>query len=380
MYAARIYHMDPKSIIEYMSLLGSSYKRNLELDITALDILEQFAWEEHLSAYDLFSRLNSMDIKIAYKNVNVRVHKLLSSGLIYKTQGYGGSNNKRKAKYYKLTEYGIFQLFLNRLNSLLFNQYQVRKSQTISTSYKTFFRNYMNSKLFESFIYSHIEKQTLSAIGDYLLWNSLYLYLGNCCQLIDYELRTKEEYRTIPHEREIFVWNEISDNEEEKPRLLHFLKHKFNLKDTKFSNIKNDKKDNTIIVRTSAYSAPIILRLDDKRDKVIISSTDENDQYKEYEYDVEYMGSEIVVVEPMIYEETKSRGIIDKSKNEVEQLIYEFICSLGVAVADSERSKEYLYYREILSQDKKFMKTVQGIYENRYKAFERGYNTLTAIR
>jgi hypothetical protein len=81
----------------------------------------------------------------------------------------------------------------------------------------------------------------------------------------------------------------------------------------------------------------------------------------------------------MIYEEMESRGIIDKPKNEVEQIIYQFICNLGVGVTDSDRSKEYLYYREILSQDKKFMKTVQGLYENRHKAFERGYNTLTAM-
>jgi hypothetical protein len=207
----------------------------------------------------------------------------------------------------------------------------------------------------------------------------LYHYLGNCCQLIHYDLRTREEYRNIPHEREIFVWNEISNKEEEKQRLLHLLKHKFNLKDTTFSSIKNNKKDNTIIVRTSIHSAPIILRLDEKKGKVIISSTDENNQYKDYEYDIERMGSDIVFVEPRIYEEMKSRGIIDKSKNEVEQLIYEFICSLGIAVVDSERSEEYLYYREILSQDKKFMKTVQEIYENRHNAFERGYNTLRAI-
>ena len=92
------------------------------------------------------------------------------------------------------------------------------------------------------------------------------------------------------------------------------------------------------------------------------------------------MGSDIVVVEPRNYEEMESRGIIDKSKNEVEQLIYEFICILGTAVADSERSNEYLYYREVLSQDKKFMKTVQEIYEKRHKVFERGYNVLTVTK
>jgi hypothetical protein len=51
------------------------------------------------------------------------------------------------------------------------------------------------------------------------------------------------------------------------------------------------------------------------------------------------MGSEIVVVEPRIYEEKASRSIIDKAKKEVEQIIYEFVCSLGEAVTDSERSK-----------------------------------------
>jgi hypothetical protein len=54
------------------------------------------------------------------------------------------------------------------------------------------------------------------------------------------------------------------------------------------------------------------------------------------------MGSDIVVVQPMIYEEMKSGDIVDKSKKDIEQLIYDFICSLGVAVVDSERSKAYL--------------------------------------
>jgi hypothetical protein len=88
------------------------------------------------------------------------------------------------------------------------------------------------------------------------------------------------------------------------------------------------------------------------------------------------MGTDIVVVRPMIYQEMKSDGIVDKAKREMEQLMYEFVGSLGASVADSERSKEYLSYRGILSQDKKFMNAVQGIYEKRHKAFERGYNIL----
>jgi hypothetical protein len=112
----------------------------------------------------------------------------------------------------------------------------------MSTSCKTFFSNYINNNLFKLFIYPYIEKQSLNAIGDYGLWNSLYYYLGDCCQLIDYDLRTREEYRTIPHEREIFVWNEISNKEAEKHKLLNFLKHKYNLKDIGFSNIRTRRR------------------------------------------------------------------------------------------------------------------------------------------
>jgi hypothetical protein len=155
--------------------------------------------------------------------------------------------------------------------------------------------------------------------------------------------------------------------------IVFFLKDKFNLKDIEFNSIKKNNND-TMTVRTGA-SAPIKLKLDKNKNKVIISSTDENNQFKEYEYDMEQMGSDIVVVETMISEES---GIVDKAKNELEQLIYEFVCSLVVFITDPDRSKEYLYYREILSQDNRFMKAVHGIYENRHKAFERGYSMITA--
>jgi hypothetical protein len=63
----------------------------------------------------------------------------------------------------------------------------------------------------------------------------------------------------------------------------------------------------------------------------------------------------------MIYEEMKSGDIVDKSKKDIEQLIYDFICSLGVAVVDSERSKGYLYYREILSRQKIYESSTRNI-------------------
>jgi vesicle coat complex subunit len=173
----------------------------------------------------------------------------------------------------------------------------------------------------------------------------------------------------------IFVWNEILKKENQKQNLLLFLKDKFNLKDIKFNSIKKNTSD-SMTVRTGA-SAPIKLKLDKDKSKVIMTCTDANNQFREYEYDIEQMGSDIVVVEPMISEENDT---VDKAKNELEQLIYEFVSSLGASITDSDRSKECLYYKEILSEDKKFMKAVQGIYENRHKVLERGYSMLTGTK
>jgi hypothetical protein len=55
-------------------------------------------------------------------------------------------------------------------------------------------------------------------------------------------------------------------------------------------------------------------------------------------------------------------------------------CSLvgwsPLASSATEASKEFSYYREILSHDEKFTKVVDEIYEKRHKGFETGYKKL----
>ena len=106
--------MFQNTIIGYISLLGNLYKKDPKFDYATLNILEHFAWERCLSAYQICSKLKSTQFKMAYKNVNKRVNALVTSGLIQETEIIDG-NNKHNAKYYKLTEYGIYQLFLKGL-------------------------------------------------------------------------------------------------------------------------------------------------------------------------------------------------------------------------------------------------------------------------
>lgn len=144
-----------------MSGLDRLSRKDPEVDEKSLDILEQFAWKKHLSAYQIRSNLKSTHSKMAYKNVNKRTNALLSSGLIQKLET-DSIHNKHNAKYYRLTEYGIYQLFLNRLDSLLVNQSEVRKGSEISQSLNalTFFRNYIGCDLLK-FSYIHILRKRL---------------------------------------------------------------------------------------------------------------------------------------------------------------------------------------------------------------------------
>ena len=79
---------------------------------------------------------------MAYKNVNKTIHTLLSLKLIKETGTNETAENKHNAKYYMLSEHGIFQLFLNRLDGILIRQLETIKSGALSTNTQSFFRNY----------------------------------------------------------------------------------------------------------------------------------------------------------------------------------------------------------------------------------------------
>ena len=61
----------------------------------------------------------------------------------------------------------------------------------------------------------------------------------------------------------------------------------------------------------------------------------------------------------------------------MQQIIYDFVYDLSVSASNPEETQEFSYYCKILSQDKKFMATVEEIYKNRHIGFEKGYHMLT---
>lgn len=93
-------------LLEYMSLL--SCFRPTNLGAVELNILYQFAINEHLSTYMIFKKFNQSVTKkgIAYKNIHKRVKRLEKLNLIQPTN----EKYDRGAKHYKITPYGLTSL------------------------------------------------------------------------------------------------------------------------------------------------------------------------------------------------------------------------------------------------------------------------------
>lgn len=223
------------------------------------------------------------------------------------------------------------------------------------------------------FLYPYFKKDTLFAIGDNLLWD-LYRYLSNYCYNIERYLKYSK-VADIPLVDQVFSWNRVPGKDNEL--LMLHLQHIFNLESIEPYDIKKqdtDEKYPTITVKTS--SAPIVIRLDKARNKVVLMSTAGNGKYKELEYDVHQPGQELVVGNRIPHEES-IKQIVNDAEKQIEQLIYEFVYNLASSATDPDISKVFLYYCKILSGDRKFMRMVEEIYENRHKGFERGYAMLT---
>jgi hypothetical protein len=304
--------------------------------------------------------------KMAYKNVNKRVHELHLLGLVEKISPKENARvNKRKTIYYKLSEYGIYRLFLNRLSSAVVNQAAFRERQNNPTNMLTFFNNYQNSTLFELFIYPYFEKKTLSTIWNFLLFD-LCSYLNECCHRIEPKL--KQSIMSIPIGEAMFSL-EIDPDQDEYAGIRQYLKNRFNLHEISSVEKTSDKSVVTILAPCTKISIDKI-----KKEATIISTA--NGKYEQYKYDLYPLGSEFFAMQKRASEEYLD-DICDDLRNDMEDIFYRLVCIL--ANKDPKRSAEFSYYSKVLFEDKKFMKTIERIYSDKHKSFEQGYKILRNI-
>lgn len=360
--------MNPITAYRYIWTVYQSSRQGTRLDERSLDILEQFIWEKYLSSYQICTKLKSTPQKLAYKNVNKRTNALLSSGLLQKVES-DSTNSKHNAIHFRLTEFGIYQLFLNRLNSIAPNKIEVEEPPSPPLNSVAFLRNYSECALFEIFLYPYFKKETLLAIGPVILWR-LYDHLSICCQSIESEV--KHDRLNSAFFRVIFSWNNIPGKDNEK--LLSHLQEVFKLESIDRYDIKKeDAGEYPIITVNIPSAASIIIKLDKKTNEVTVMST-VTGRYEGLKYEVRHVDQEMCVTTQM-RKEWSVMHVVFEVERSIEQIIYEFVYRLASEERET-RQEEYSYYRKILSQDDRFMKVVQDIYQNRHKGFERGYHNL----
>lgn len=93
--------------------------RNIEIGPKALTILGYFAINDKISTYQIYSDFKN-SWKTAYKNIHKTVQRLYKLGLVSITKQKDAQHG---AKYYRISEEGIFYLFLryDKFEQGLFN-------------------------------------------------------------------------------------------------------------------------------------------------------------------------------------------------------------------------------------------------------------------
>ncbi len=369
--------MNLGGLVRYLSVVSRSVNKDPRFDYSLLDTLQHFAWRKYASAYQISSAIKNTAWKMAYKNVNKRLNALSSAGLIQETEIDDKQSNKHKAKYYQLTEYGIYRLFLDRVDFILINQSDVWP-RGLSGSYTsintlTFFRNYSHSMLFEVFLYPYFTKESLIAIGDSLFLIKLYHYLASCCKEVEKRLNSKRLGAITFNP--VFSWDNIPGTDDQK--LMAHLKEKFTLENIEPREIKKeDIEHGSKLVVKIPDEAPVIITLDKTTNRVeIISKETNQSRYKKLEYNVYLLDGKTVVGNKIDTDDDSTKYIIENTRRMMEELIYGFVYDL--ALLSPVENPEVSYYIQILSADNRFMQMLKEIYENRHKVFERGYDMLT---
>jgi len=302
--------------------------RNLDkITPEMFDTLSLFTFNQYLSIYQIHKMWKDHVKKISYKNMHIKIQKLIEFNLIERETNdskFKERELERGAKYYRLSEEGIFALFLYNKTSI--NSYDIYKNQSfkkgktlehiseIFNEYeKEIFKNHQNCNLFELFLYPWISIDTIKKLSpqeDPI--GQIRMILNDCCNVIKERLLRFPSGINNYYLHDIFKFNPIVPDYifrlqdgvvklKDNP-LLSFLKDSFSLN---FESVKVKKEnENRIILYNLDDKKEITLEYDDeKREVAIISNTNDSDRLSLKAYSI----NQVVLPNPML--ETVVKGI-----------------------------------------------------------------------
>lgn len=195
----------------YLLKLASLISRLSEIDGETINLLSIFTFHNHLSIYQINKMYARFGRKIAYKNTHKKVQKLVKLKLIERETDNSKLKDKgleRGAKYYKLSEEGIFVLFYDPdIPPNTNNYYKILNSgrknmENFEVQFKIeIYKNYKNCDFFRFFISPWISIDTIENLGEDLTIK-IQMFLKNCCSIV--------KDKIISVNAEIFHSNDMS--------------------------------------------------------------------------------------------------------------------------------------------------------------------------
>ncbi len=190
-------------ILSYMLRIDRVIRILDKITPDMFDMLSLFTFNQYLSIYQIHKIWKDNVKKIAYKNIHIKIQKLIEFNLIERETNdskFKERELERGAKYYILSEEGIFALlYYNSISTLSYHIYENQsfkngktkedKAEIFNEYEKEIFKNHPNCDLFKLFLYPWISLDTikkLSASGD--LIDKIRISLNARCNLIKRQL------------------------------------------------------------------------------------------------------------------------------------------------------------------------------------------------
>ena len=352
MYTHKGVGIPMSSISAYIEEVSNLPNRSVTLGPVEEEFLIFFAENSYLSAYQvrslhnspqnlwIYKRIRKHEPKpMAYKNVHNRIKRFYELKLIEKEE----KESEHGAIYYRLSTGGIYYLIHN-------------KNLEFINLLKKVLHNHSNNIIFKIFLDPYINRDTLLQIQSTSRISRVCSYLHGCCEATERAIESINRSSIGHLAEQVFMWYDVPgvDNH----RLIDFLKQKFDVDWLEKAEII--KSDDHNAIRISRGSKSIMIKLDDKKDKAILTINRKN----KYEftflprtYGVLYRGQSI--------KEFEANSLPLSIKSLVANLVFALALE-GFAIESDIKA---------LAQDKKFM----GLLNDNKQKLDQSYQKLLEV-
>jgi hypothetical protein len=339
-----------------------------EINTEMLDILSLFIFHQWLSTYQIHKIIEKHARKMVYMNTHKKVQKLIDLKLIEKvtdTSQFTERELEKGAKYYRLTEGGIFALFYYTevllKPSVCYVQRAFEKGKTVEDMFDIFaeykkeiFESHQNSSFFELLLFPWISKETIERANEKLS-NHIIKSLNEFCTIVkNHVLRiTPPLYMPNDIDTVAYLFSEIIDkrpilgiesvNVDDK-NLISFVEDFVSERSSIVRIKRGDSKSNILLAR-SFYPGRIILAYKDKKNNRNILPLYKNTEGNSlFNYSLKHKQ----ISNPMF-------DIMEDDIN-LESLYFKAVFSIVIGLSKDDDSK-------LLKEDIKFMDTLSNLTE-----------------